>query len=101
MNLVPNNHTHLDGRISQTFDIVPTPGELQSMIVEEIIERFNMATEVTITLKLTDEMVEEIRKHDPTNQMSAVSYQCTTELLRQTIEGAKAEIHKKDNANDE
>jgi len=53
--------------------------------------------EVTIKLKLSEKMVEEIKNLDPNDEMSAVSYTCTTELLNQTIEGARAEIHKKEN----
>lgn len=57
--------------------------------------------EVTITLKLSDKIVEAIRKLDLQDEMSAMSYQCTTELLHQTTEAVKAEVHKQDNKTDE
>ena len=59
-----------------------------------------MARDVTIKIRLTDKMVDEIRNMKPdSNDMSAASYECIMELQTQAIEGVKAEVYKQDNAN--
>lgn len=53
--------------------------------------------EVTITIKLPDKTLSEIRRlNTDDDEMSAMSYNSTSQLLKQTVEAVKAEVHKHD-----